>query len=319
MVCKKCGNVLDKNDKYCGNCGQKVNGKINKYVLIIIVIIIISIIGIFVSKNVNWQNKGNNDIKDNGDISKENKEIEEIAITKWNFDENKNITNGTITLNIGDYINYNEKEGATDTIYISNNNGYREQTFNLNSYTGKWQVLGIENNRLVITTEKTVVPEGENGFYLVGAEGYKNGVEELDNISKLYAQGKGAISGRSIKVEDINSLTGYKPQTSSDYGYRYDVDKMNISKDSKIYETLFKKFYWLASTYNGNGYINYNSYGLRDIEYFGIDIAELCSSSGNTGGYDKRSNGVRPVVCLDEKVQLEKDTNNENTYNIKIQ
>ena len=37
------------------------------------------------------------------------------------------------------------------------------------------------------------------------------------------------------------------------------------------------------------------------------------------GGDDKRSNGVRPVVCLDEKVQLEKDTNNENTYNIKIQ
>ena len=30
MVCKKCGNVLDKNDKYCGNCGQKVNGKILK-------------------------------------------------------------------------------------------------------------------------------------------------------------------------------------------------------------------------------------------------------------------------------------------------
>lgn len=319
MVCKKCGNILNKNDKYCDKCGEKVNRKISRYVLIIIGIILISIIGILVSKNIDWQDKGNNDIKNNRDISKKNNEIEEIAITKWNFDENNNITNGTISLSIGDYINYNEKEGATDTTYISKNTGYGEQTFNLNSYTGKWQVLGTENNRLLITTEKPIAPEGEDGFYLVGMDGYNNGVEELDNISKLYAQGKGAISGRSIKVEDINFLTGYKPQTSSDYGYRYDVDKMNISKDSKIYETLFKKYYWLASTYNGNGYINYNSYGLREIEYFGMEIAELYSSSGNTGGYDKRSSGVRPVVCLDEKVQLEKDTNNENTYNIKIQ
>ena len=40
-------------------------------------------------------------------------------------------------------------------------------------------------------------------------------VDEINNISKLYGQGKGANNARSINIEDINKITGYNPETAN--------------------------------------------------------------------------------------------------------
>ena len=51
---------------------------------------------------------------------------------------------------------------------------------------------------------------------LRGNIGYQYGIEEIENISKIYGSGKGALSARAIKIEDINKITGYNPLKTGD-------------------------------------------------------------------------------------------------------
>ena len=48
--------------------------------------------------------------------------------TKWVYDEDGNVTNGKVTLELGDYVDYNCKTGKSITSYESQN-GYGNQTF----------------------------------------------------------------------------------------------------------------------------------------------------------------------------------------------
>ena len=147
-------------------------------------------------------------------------------------DENGDITeirkvDGTVTgLKIGDTIGYNAQDGATTTEIQSSQsvNGYENQTIRLSDYTGTWRLLGVEKGNLNIISSTIVgVPKGEgdsesNGVYtnsyfkLKGRTGYQNAESELNRICSLYGTGKYALSARSIKVEDINKITGYDPE-----------------------------------------------------------------------------------------------------------
>ena len=144
----------------------------------------------------------------------------------WHEETNENgetiITNGVAQFKIGDYVDYNPHKGADKTTYTSSKNktGYTEdQVFNLESYQYGWRVLGVdeETNEILLVAEDFIGPDSggqeENGrtyYYLIGQTGYANGIEELNMISQLYGQGKGASSARSITVEDVNKIVGYK-------------------------------------------------------------------------------------------------------------
>ena len=152
-----------------------------------------------------------------------NIETQEIERKVWNETAEGKITNGTIELNIGDVVNYDHITGATQTTYTSSSsaNGYGDQVFNLSSYTGTWQVLGVENGELLLISSSIIQPDsggytdsstGLKYYYLKGQAGYINGVEELNKISAMYGQGKGATGARSINVDDINKITGYDPE-----------------------------------------------------------------------------------------------------------
>ena len=144
---------------------------------------------------------------------------------RWEYDEERNVTNGKVTLKIGDYVDYNCKTGQSITSYAVQN-GCIDQTFTTDSYNYGWRVLGVneKTGELLILSEELIGPTTGGGtygnrttYYLQGQSGYVNGVSELDKISAIYGKGKGATGARCIKVEDINKITGYNPNNVGVY------------------------------------------------------------------------------------------------------
>ena len=141
--------------------------------------------------------------------------------SKWSYASDRTeVTNGKITLKIGDYVNYDCKTGATTASYTSPKakNGKADQTSTLAEYNYGWRVLGVDDKQQLEIVAEDFAPitggntaNGRGYMYLEGQAGYVNGEEEVNNISKIYGQGKGAAGARSIKVEDVNGLTGYNP------------------------------------------------------------------------------------------------------------
>ena len=121
----------------------------------------------------------------------------------WHSTADGKLTNGKYTVEIGDYINYNCHNG-TD---------YSESGFAVTSSSNtsvKWQVLGAENGNLLIVSKDSL-----GDLELSGADGYNNGVSRLNTICAIYGHGENAVGARSIKIEDVNKLTGYDPEHDS--------------------------------------------------------------------------------------------------------
>jgi len=97
----------------------------------------------------------------------------------------KKLKSGTVTLNVGDNYTYD---------------------CGVEGYTGAWKVLGAENGKLLIMSTVDV-----GTLQLSGKDGYNTGVSKLNEMCAPY--GKNA---RSIKVEDINRVTGYDPTNQGD-------------------------------------------------------------------------------------------------------
>ena len=76
-----------------------------------------------------------------------------------------------------------------------------------------------------------------DGYYLQGAKGYNNGIGELNTISKIYGHGEYAVDARSIKVEDLNKITGYNPLEEGT-GNPYGDGDVNEYKNGPVIYTL---------------------------------------------------------------------------------
>ena len=148
-----------------------------------------------------------------------------VEFIKWYYDMNNNITDGSTILKIGDYVNYDATDngniknaytspiGTDSTINTEGSklagNGYGNQTFNVNSAPNNWRILGLENGKILLLSEGLVKTQNDENFYLSGQTGYQYGIDELNNICSIFGNGKGAISARSINVEDVNRITEY--------------------------------------------------------------------------------------------------------------
>ncbi len=115
---------------------------------------------------------------------------EYIAGNELVWEENKdnsftNVKTGT-TVKIGDYVNYD---------------------CGVDSYQGEWRVLGVEKGQLLLMSDDDV----EKDYPLWDKDGYNNGVTYLDEICEEFTDREIAVSGRSIRIEDINKITGYNP------------------------------------------------------------------------------------------------------------
>ena len=181
--------------------------------------------------SVTYKNKGYNftvTITDSGNSAKVTYEGEgePAEVKEWIENDDGSVTDGEVTLQVGDYINYNPLEGVVEenTTYTSlaTATGYdTDQVFDIQNYVDggwRWQVFGVENGKLQIISENTVGTNNleeytNSNYYLRGRTGFQNAITELNNISELYGQGEYAESARSITVEDINKITGYNPET----------------------------------------------------------------------------------------------------------
>lgn len=96
-------------------------------------------------------------------------------------------------LESGEYVNY---ESGVST--------YKDE----NGKEKAWGILGVENGHILLVSVNDVTTKT-----LEGKLGYLSGITELNDLCKEYDDGTGVIkgSGRSIKVEDINRITGYNP------------------------------------------------------------------------------------------------------------
>ena len=160
-------------------------------------------------------------------------------------DTNTEFTKDGKTLKIGDYVNYSCTDGVDTTeeveektIYTSTSdkNGYSDQKFKLTDYTGKWQVLGVDEEEcLQLISSDIIAPNGASYYYLSGQNGYANGVSELDKISSLYGQGKYAKSARSVNVDDVNKITGYKDDNYNAGTSNLDQTTYILNADGKVH------------------------------------------------------------------------------------
>ena len=160
------------------------------------------------------------------------KENGEIIEKYWFKQDDGTYTDGKVVLKIGDYISYDHTKNSTgETINGQNaeytsysetnskeslnsgrtNGNTSDCNFSLSAYTGGWRVLGVENGKLKLIAEKSI-----GNLSLRGQKGYIYGIDELNAISSIYGNGKGAESAKSVTVEDINEITKYNPELTGD-------------------------------------------------------------------------------------------------------
>ena len=222
--------------------------------------------------SVTYKNKGYNftvTITDSGNSAKVTYEGEgePAEVKEWIENEDGSVTDGEVTLQVGDYINYDPITGASktsETSYATATGYSTDQTFNLADYTGKWKIFGVENGKIqIIPEDEILTTDSENpGYYLRGATGLKNAVTELDKISALYGQGEYAESARSVKQEDVADLIGLTPEVHNEL--------CDMMEESQPGSSLMKygnevSIFWdgdgtprYESTLSGNGELQYN-------------------------------------------------------------
>ena len=134
---------------------------------------------------------------------------------------------------IGDKVAYNEGSGKTSSI---------DSNFVMKDM--EWRILDVEDDGRIelISTQPT-----DSQLTLSGEEGWLKGETKLDTLcNDLYANGTG-VTSRSLKIEDINKLGNYDPNTYNGYGYMY------IYK----YDSTSTKIQYSASADNGNTWSEY--------------------------------------------------------------
>lgn len=145
----------------------------------------------------------------------------------------KKLKSGTKTYNVGDDYTYD---------------------CGVEGYTGGWKVLGAERGKLLIMSTVDV-----GTLQLSGKDGYNTGVSKLNAMCAKYG-----TNARSIKVEDINRVTGYDPTNQGD-GTVYCAGQFNEYGNKVTYTASG------SSATNGQNYTGSISYEHPDGRKIGTD------------------------------------------------
>ena len=167
--------------------------------------------------------------------------IESGEIGKWHLNEENIITDGKVKVQIGDYVKYDptKDDNGNDVktqSYISysllnsspdkndgRSSGYSaDQEFTVDATTNGWRVLGIENGRIQLISEDPIKTKNNVNYFLGGEKGYLSVIRELNAICSIYGFGKGALTSRSLNVDDINKLANFNPETFEGYKDLYE-------------------------------------------------------------------------------------------------
>ena len=241
-----------------------------------------------------------------------------VVASSWTKIDDETYTNGTQTLKVGDYVNYDPTAGATEeqmtyTSKAEKSGWDNDQSFDARTYKNagyRWQVLDVKDGKVRLISEEYVGPgtysdQNRTQYSLGGQKGYIYGVEELNAISSIFGHGAGAESSISITVEDINAITGYNPATAKygegqwyEYGnkvtYSYNSEKNytatrtnGATAEDNIYtfNDLFNYYDSTTRTFklltSGNKEITNTSYDYSTAEY-----AKAASIGKDTDGHN---------------------------------
>ncbi|MCI8547534.1 MAG: hypothetical protein HFJ38_01455 [Bacilli bacterium] len=211
--------------------------------------------------------------------------------------------------NIGDYIAYDCYTGVDETklkyeVEKTDSGASNNQIFEITDLDKdlKWRILGIEKGKILITTEGVT----DTNLYLLGQRGYINGVEILNNIGALYGQGKYAKSGRSISVEDINTITGYNPQKTGT-GESYGKGTINEYGNEVTYSKSENENIKFRGSNGVEGKIVYNNFAYYDEQnnnFKGLKNGETTKLKANCYTYYPKtltinSEGEQKGIAID--------------------
>lgn len=277
-------------------------------------------------------------------------------------------------IKVGDYVAYDPTKGVANKDLLSytseigtgmsHGNGHSSQTFTATNET-KWRVFSKDDQtgEIVLISETPIGTNAKTDFYMKGAIGYLYAEQELNEICKIYGYGigantlktftyetgdivegvdKGTITGsgaRSIKVEDVNAVTGFDPKTDSNYRISYThtiyhptkqtstgISKSAVTRtdiqeyysykgvnyltdiESAVYQILFRSInnlenisYWLASHCIATA-TNYADFCIRNVED-GKIYSSWGSGNDNSFGEHVGVFGIRPLVYLKSSIQ----------------
>lgn len=175
-----------------------------------------------------------------------------------------------------------DKTGDTiDQIFKIENNEKQKLT---------WKVLGTDNegNILIMPTQNITDASGNTQkLTLANIQGMKNGEEILNSICGIYGYGKGAKLARSIKVEDIDKLTGFDKTTyNKDYidGYGQTVTYTKNDENSVDItwsKNKFSKDYLIFLKPDGNFLENKGDSITIENTFYNYRLSEYKTKIGN--------------------------------------
>ena len=122
---------------------------------------------------------------------------------------------------VGDYVNY-EASSGTAASYTTDSalTGSTTQTTFSSSDSMKWRVLSVDKTSGIV--ELMSADPTAQSLTLSGKEGYKNAENILNDIGAVYGHGKGAVSARSMNIDDVEKYSSYdKANYTSNKGYKY--------------------------------------------------------------------------------------------------
>lgn len=202
------------------------------------------------------------------------------VVSVWKENSDGTFTNGDVTLQVGDYVNYDELSNGTKTHTPdtskgagtskkgeSYSTGHTLGTTEVSTEDLNWRVLGVsKNGELELISDNPTTQT----LYLANEEGWLNAEENLDTFcDELYGKGANALGARSLKVEDVDILANYDPTTFDEYGvewqYKFSTasTKVQYSKAGSAFaDTDFAQF-----KYPGEAVINSSNPGTRAVKY----------------------------------------------------
>ena len=184
---------------------------------------------------------------------------------------------GTIKTEIGaaNYTRVQNKTQVTGTHKSDNTVITREVGDNFNydckvsTYTGEWRILGAENGQLLIMSAENITD-----VELSGKDDYINGEDKLNQICAPYGE-----NARSVKIEDINRVTGYDPNKTGN-GQKFSLGKV---------EEYGNQVTYTASGSSGTNGFKYTG-SLKEGKYEHPD-GRIIGTGGNTDKITVTNNG----------------------------
>jgi len=167
-----------------------------------------------------------------------------MALTVEGKQTNGNFATLANVVQVGDYVNYDASSNGVQTFSSSDCLAGSSisatistaESFNSEA-KAQWRVLSVDKAQGTI--ELMAVDPTVQTVTLSGGDGFVNAETVLNNVGAIYGQGKGAIRGRSITVEDVDQYSSYDKTTFSNstntvyYGNTKDYKFGNYYKEIK--------------------------------------------------------------------------------------